>query len=167
MTAMTTKGIAWMIEPMTSEMISSGTNAAIVVSDEENTGAAMRRAPVSAASAGDMPPRARVAACSPTTMASSTTMPSAMIRPNRLIMLIDWPLTSMTPSVASNETGMPTTTQKATRPLRKMNRMAMTRISPPRPLRSSRSMRLRIRSAATSYWAISRLGGSVARSSTR
>ena len=55
MTAITTKGIAWMIEPMTSEMISSGTNAAIVVLTPAMTGMVTSRAPAMVASLGSIP----------------------------------------------------------------------------------------------------------------
>jgi hypothetical protein len=44
-------------------------------------------------------------------------------------------------SVAMNDTGMPTVTQNATRPLRNRKRIATTRMSPPRPFFRSRLMR--------------------------
>ena len=162
-TAITTSGIARMIWPMMSEMTSSGMKAAIVVKDELNTGAAMRLAPFTAASRGSSPRRARHAACSPTTIASSTTMPSAMIRPNRLTILIDWPLSSMIRTVANSEVGIPIATQKAVGVLRKMNRISSTRTRPPPPFTSSRLMRPLIRSDCTSYCSSLRFGGSSGR----
>ena len=165
--AMTTKGMAAMISPMMSEMISSGVKAAMVVSAELITGAAMRRAPPSAAARASRPARRRASACSPTTMASSTTMPMAMMRPNRLIILIDWPLTSMTAMVAKREIGIPAATQNATRARKKTNRIRTTRTRPPRPLRSSRLIRPSIRSEAVRYCSTFRFGGRVGRSSPR
>ena len=42
---------------------------------------------------------------STTTMASSTTMPMASTNPNRVRLLIDWPVTSITAKVPIRETG--------------------------------------------------------------
>ena len=44
--------------------------------------------------------------CSPTTMASSTTIPKAIISPNNEIMLIDCPEANITPNVAKKAIGM-------------------------------------------------------------
>ena len=75
----------------------------------------------------------RYSACSPITMASSTTIPSAMIRPNSEIILIDCPVANITPNVARNATGIPVATQKATRNGKKANSTSITRTRPPRP----------------------------------
>ncbi len=149
-TAITTRGIELMIWPMMSEMTSRGMKAAIVVKEELKTGAAMRFAPFTAASSGSSPLRARQAVCSPTTMASSTMMPSAMISPNRLTMLIDWPDSSMTSTVANREVGIPIATQNAVGVLRKMNRTSSTKIKPPPPFNNKRLMRPLISSDRTS-----------------
>ena len=66
----------------------SGVKAHKVVSDEATTGASMRVAPPKAASAGDLPASNCVSDSSLTTMASSTTMPSAMMKPIRLSALM-------------------------------------------------------------------------------
>ena len=76
-------------------------------------------------------------------MASSTMIPRAMIIANRLIMLMEPPTRYKIASVAMKDTGMPTITQKATRPLRNRNRMTITSASPPAPFLSNRSMRSR------------------------
>ena len=139
-----------MISPIWPDTMKSGRKAATLVSVAAITGASIRRAPSSAASAGPAPAARWVTACSPTTMASSTMMPMAMMSANRLTMLIVWPVSIITPRVASSETGMPTVTQKATRVLRKMNSTSTTRASPLTPLRSSMLMRSSMSSAASS-----------------
>ena len=73
---------------MKPEIVNSGINAAIVVSDDDITGANMRRAPPSAASSDPSPVWKWVSASSPTTIASSTMIPSAMISANSEIMLM-------------------------------------------------------------------------------
>ena len=91
MTQITMIGMVRRIEPMMPPISSSGINAAIVVSDEDTTGANMRRAPPSAALKGSSPRSKCVTASSPTTIASSTMMPSVMMSANRLIMLTEPP----------------------------------------------------------------------------
>ena len=140
-TAMTTSGRVPMIWPMVSRTRRIGAKAAIVVRLAPITGVIMWPAPSSAAVNGSSPRLERVAVCSPTTMASSTMMPSVMISANSEIMLMVWPLTYMKPMVAIMATGMPAATQKAMRALRKTKRMAMTTNSPWTPLRKRSSMR--------------------------
>ena len=94
-------------------------------------------------------------------------MPSVMISANRLTMLMLWPASSMTPSVAIIATGMPAATQKATRALRKMKSTPTTRISPPNPLRSKRLMRSRIKADRTSNCSTLRPWGRVGSVSCR
>jgi hypothetical protein len=89
-------------------------------------------------------------ASSPTTMASSTMMPSAMISANRLIMLMLPPTRYRMNSVAAKDTGMPQATQKATRPVRNRYRISTTSTRPPRPLRTSSMMRSRTSSQEAS-----------------
>ena len=132
-----TSGSATMIWPMMSRMKNSGRKATCVVNVAAKTGQNMRRAPISAASAGGSPAAKRVAVCSPTTIASSTMMPSIMIIAN----------SDISPSVAMTAVGMPTATQKATRALRNRNRETTTRTSPCRPFQTSRFMRSCSRSA--------------------
>ncbi len=83
-----TVGSTRMMSPMGPPMSSRGMKAARVVSEEVTTGTHMRRAPETAASMGVLPPAKWVAASSPTTMASSTTIPRAMMKPISAMMLI-------------------------------------------------------------------------------
>ena len=63
-------------------------NAATVVRDDASTGASIRSAPLRAASRGAAPAWRFVSASSPTTIASSTMIPKAMMSANRLTMLM-------------------------------------------------------------------------------
>ena len=128
----------------------SGMNAATVVSDDASTGASIRRAPSRAAARGAPPAWRFESASSPTTMASSTMMPKAMMRANRLTMLMLPPSPQSTPSAAMKDTGIPTATQNATRALRKRYSTAITRTSPPAPFLSSSRVRSRISSQDSS-----------------
>ena len=78
---------------------------------------------------------------SPATIASSTTMPSARMKANRLTMLMETPSTGMKMKVPMNATGMPIVTQNAS--LNSRNRLSSTstRHRPMKPFFSSRSMR--------------------------
>ena len=67
---------------------------------------------------------------SPTTIASSTTMPSTMINANSVIMLTDTPSVGISISAPMNEIGMPIVTQKATRSSRNRPRQIMTSARP-------------------------------------
>ena len=138
---MTTSGSTPMIWPIVSVISSMGAKAASVVVMAAMTGLSIMSTPFSAATAGLSPISSRVLVCSPTTIASSTIMPSIMIRPNSEIILMDWPVMYMKPTVASSATGMPAATQKAMRLLRKMNRIPTTRISPTVPFLTSSMMR--------------------------
>ena len=91
MTQMTTIGMVRRIEPMIPPISSNGIKAAMVVSEEDTTGASIRRAPPSAELSASSPRSKCVTASSPTTIASSTMMPSVMINPNRLIMFTEPP----------------------------------------------------------------------------
>ena len=105
--------------------------AMIVVTEAAKTGPIMREAPPSAASAGPRPRRSdRKSACSPTTMASSTTMPRQMISAKSDTMLSVMPLIHMNPTAAAKEAGMPIATQKAVRADRKRKRKIRTRTRP-------------------------------------
>ena len=88
-TATTTMGTVRIIAPMVSVISNRGRNAAIVVIDAQNTGAAMRRAAVSAAVQASRPRRCKASECSPTTIASSTTIPTTIMMANMLSMFMD------------------------------------------------------------------------------
>ena len=109
---------------------SKGKKAAIVVNEDAVIGPIIRCAPPKAACKGASPCWKWARVSSPTTMASSTMMPKAMIIPNRLIMLIDPPIKYITPQVANNEAGMPMATQKATLELRNINSKPTTKSKP-------------------------------------
>src|SRR6056297_3507288 len=114
----------------------------------EKTGRNIRRTARSAAVFGSSPSRrARKSACSPTTIASSTTMPSVMIRAKSEIMLRVMPAAYISASAAVIATGMPAATQNAVRLLRNRNRRATTRLRPIRPLSRSMSRRCEMYSA--------------------
>ena len=106
-TQITTSGMSNRILPMMPPTSISGMNAATVVSDEASTGASIRLAPSRAEARGAPPAWRFESASSPTTIASSTMMPKAMMRANRLTMLMLPPSPQSTPSAAMNETGMP------------------------------------------------------------
>ena len=65
-----------------------------------------------------------------------------------------------------NDTGMPTVTQKATRPLRNRNRIATTSSSPPTPFLISRLIRSSIRVQLSSYTVSVTSGGTRWRASS-
>ena len=131
--------------------INRGKKAATVVNMADITGGPIRFAAKTEASAiGKLRFCLRYSVCSPITIASSTTMPSAMIRPKREIILIDWPEISITEKVARNATGIPAATQKATRADKKANSTPITINKPPRPFSTIKLMRSEIKIAATS-----------------
>ena len=111
-------------------MATSPKKAITVVIVAENTGSAMRRAAFSAASKGPCPRRARWSACSPTTMASSTTMPSVMISAKSEIMLIVSPAIYISAMADSIAVGIPAATQKAVRVFRNRNSSITTSAKP-------------------------------------
>ena len=160
-TATTTRGIATIISPIIPEIIITGRKAAIVVKLAETTGTIMYFAPSTAASAGPRPEDRFTNACSPTTIASSTTIPIIIIMANKLTMFIVWPVTNMAAKDPKIAVGIPTAIQKATREFKKTNSIPSTNAKPPRPFLSSKFMRSRIRSAATSNWRIFKLSGSL------
>lgn len=147
-TAITVNGMSRIRSPKRPPTAISPKKAMTVVKVAANTGIAMRLAAPSAASTGDSPKtRARWSACSPTTIASSTTIPNVMINPNRLIMLMVKPPIHMNAIAASKATGIPAATQKAVRALRNKNSKATTRPKPVSALSTNRSRREEIASA--------------------
>ncbi len=117
-------------------------NAMIVVIVAEKTGGAILMAAFSAATMGFSPKlRALKSACSPTTMASSTTIPRVMIKANKEIILIVNPARYIIPIVAINAAGIPIVTQRAVRALRNRNNNPITKLRPIKPLSTSRLIR--------------------------
>jgi hypothetical protein len=80
---------------------------------------------------------------SPATIASSTTMPSAMMNANIEIMLIEMSNMGRNSIAPRNEVGMPTVTQNASRSSRKSPSTTSTMQRPRNPLRRSSSRRCR------------------------
>ena len=95
--------------------------AMIVVNEAANTGSAIRFAAVSAANIGGNPRRARKSACSPTTMASSTIMPSVRINAKSEIMLNVMPATYISAIAVNIAVGIPAATQNAVLAFRNKN----------------------------------------------
>ena len=73
-------------------------------------------------------------------MASSTTMPKAIINPNNEIIFIDWPEKNMTPNVAKNAIGMPNATHIAVFQARKTNKTIKTIINPEIPFLTNKDI---------------------------
>ena len=145
---MTVKGMSWIISPNRPPMAVRPKKAITVVRVALNTGRAMRRAACSAATTGDSPSlRYRASACSPTTMASSTTIPMVMISAKSEIMLIVRPKAYISAMAASIDTGIPAATHSAVRAFRNRNSSTTTRPSPVSPLSSRMSRRPVIASA--------------------
>ncbi len=131
---MTVNGMSAMSSPKRPPIATSPKKAMIVVSVAENTGAAMRRAAVSAATGpGSRSRRARKSACSPTTIASSTTIPSVRISAKSEIMLSVRPKACISATAVSIATGIPAATHSAVRALRKRNRSPTTSARPIAP----------------------------------
>ncbi len=142
------------IEPKRPPMTVSPPKAMIVVSEAARTGMPIRVAAFSAASKGpSFNARCRQSACSPTTMASSTTIPSVMISANSEIMFRLMPATYITATADSMLTGMPIATHSAVRALRKRNSSTSTSASPCAPFLISRFSRAEISCArALASW---------------
>ena len=121
--------------------------AMIVVNEAANTGSAIRFAAVSAANIGGNPRRARKSACSPTTMASSTIMPSVRINANREIMLNVMPATYISAIAVNIAVGIPAATQNAVLAFRNKNNNTTTNNRPVAPFFNSRFRRPEMASA--------------------
>ena len=127
--------------PMMPGTNSIGAKAAMVVSTPKVTGASTSSVPRTAALV-----RFPVRTCvvwmfSPTTMASSTTMPSTKMNANSEIILIDWSNSPMQAIAPRNEIGMPRVTQNANRMRRNRVNTTKTSTKPERAFLSSRLMR--------------------------
>ena len=137
------RGSVPMSSPQTPGSPSSGENAAMVVSTPNDAGKRTCRTPRIAASAAPVRP---VAMCrctfSPTTMASSTTMPRVTMKPNMLIMFKVTPSPGISRKAPKNATGSPAAVQTATRVESVKKRTRKMSARPCRPFRTSTSMRL-------------------------
>ena len=123
---MTTAGSGHQYFPISPGINSSGTKATQVVRIVKVTGRAISRV-ASMALVSRSPPDWRYSwMFSPTTIASSTTIPMATRNPNIEIMLILTPTSGRNINPPINEIAIPIITQKASRISRKMARMVRT-----------------------------------------
>ena len=138
---MTTMGMFRKNFPLTPGTKSIGAKNTQVVTIAKQTGTKTSCAPSMAAWSRGMPWVRFWWIDSPTTMASSTTMPSVTMNAKRLIMLIDTSAVGRKSIEPAKLIGMPKVTQKASRGARKSPSTKSTSTRPIRALRSSRSMR--------------------------
>ncbi len=141
-TRMTTMGMLRMIFPMVPLPRRRGQKAATVVSTAKTTGRPTSRVPSTDPCRGSSPSSYLRNTFSPTTMASSTTMPNTIIKANREIMFMDTSNLGKSISPAMKEMGIPRVTQKASRTLRNSPRRMLTRTRPSPMFLSSSRMRL-------------------------
>jgi hypothetical protein len=166
-TTITVNGMSAIIDPNRPPIAISPKKASTVVSIAEKTGAAIRRAAFSAAIAGGSPrSRCRASACSPTTIASSTTIPRQSNSANSEIMLSVIPPRYMNATAAVIATGMPAATQNAVRAFRNTKSSPTTSTSPKAPLRNRMSSRSVISSARVRISSTRTPSGSVASSAS-
>ena len=137
-TVMTTTGTIPRIWPNIPVTNSSGANAAIVVKTPITTGPMTPLTPRKAPTTPRCPASCSVMMFSPTTTASSTTIPSTMIRANRETMLILTPRKSKNRKAPRKEIGTPMATQIASRRSSITTRNRNTSAKPRVPLRTSR-----------------------------
>ena len=151
-----------MILPVTPDTNSIGVNAAIVVSTPKITGTMTSYVPRIAAL---VPLPVRVCVLwmfSPTTIASSTTMPSTRMNANSDIMLIETSNTGISAIEPRKDTGMPSVTHSASRRRRNSASTTNTIAKPVIALLASRSIRLLSTLAESSQVAMLIPGGAVA-----
>ncbi len=141
-TTITTMGILRMTFPMVPEPRSSGQKATTVVRTAKTTGRPTSIAPSTAPSRAARPSSCLRKTFSPITIASSTTIPSTVMKANREIMLMDTSNLGRTKIPAAKEIGMPKVTQKASRRFKKTPSRMLTRIKPMAMFLNSRLMRL-------------------------
>ena len=133
-TTITVNGMSAIKLPKRPPINVSPQKAMIVVIVAENTGGAMRRAAFIDAVTGSSPMvRARKSACSPTTMASSTTIPRVIINPNSDTIFSVKPKAYIKATAANIATGIPAATQNAVRADRNKNSKPITKTNPNMP----------------------------------
>ena len=113
-----------------------GVNAAILVSTVATTGQATSLVPITAALNGSTPLDIYLWTFSTTIMASSTTMPSIIIRPNIERTFSVVPVIFINMAAPRKETGIPRAAMKAALRSRKRARRINTRTNPRPPLLS-------------------------------
>ena len=145
----TTTGSGFQNCPVSPGMNISGTNATTFVRMLKTTGPLISRAPRIAAATGLMPACRYSWTFSPTTTASSTTIPSTIRKPTRLIMLMLSPATGMNSSPPMNEIAIPIITQNASRSSRNRARISRTITTANTPFSTTSVSRRRKSSAAS------------------
>ena len=129
-TDITTSGKMRHIPPISPSTESIGENVTIVVKTAKNTGVATCNAPFTAASTGSIPRSLKSAIFSPTTIASSTTIPKTKIKVNNDNMLIDMSNGPNNQKPPIKEIGIPKETQKANFGFKNNAKTMITNISP-------------------------------------
>ena len=154
-TLMTTMGMERVISLNVPLVNSNGANAATDVSTPTTTGANTFRAPPDAASIPLLPAARSASIFSPITIASSTTNPSTMIKPNSEIIVMVTPSAPNSRMPPIKAVAMPTLTQTASFRSSIKTRNRKTRAKPYKPFFSSRLIRSRSRSVSSSSSSIS------------
>ena len=126
----TTSGISFINFPSHPGRKSIGTNATILVMMAKVTGMATKCVPMIDACKDFSPFEPRVYTDSPTTIASSTKIPSTTINANKETRLIDAPTNPMVAKAPMNEIGRPIATQMARDGRRKSERTRNTSNNP-------------------------------------
>ena len=142
-TATTTAGICMKNLPVCPGTMNSGKKATMLVSTAKQTGAETSLAPSMAARRKGTPRWRCSYTFSPTTTASSTTMPNVTMKANSEIMLMDAPVNGMNRKEPRMEMGMPSVTQKASFGSRNRPSSSRTSTSPRNAFFSSRLTRPR------------------------
>ena len=158
---MTVSGISAIKSPNRPPITVRPKNAIIVVRVAAKTGSAIRRAAFSAASTGPSPRRARQSACSPTTIASSTTIPSVIINANNDTILIVIPAIYISAIAAIIAVGTPAATQNAVRAFKNKNNNPTTSARPVNPFSNRMFSRPEIAAALVRIKVTSTASGSV------
>ena len=140
-TAKTIIGIGRTKSPKILSNVRTGKKAARVVKPAAKIGLDILIAPRSAAYSGVVPLLKTVAECSPTTIASSTIIPSVIMKVNIESIFNVRSSGHIKPNVAIIEIGIPKATQKAMRAFKNRNNVISTSTMPPRPLRRSNPRR--------------------------
>ena len=140
-TTITTMGTEPRICPNVPVTKSRGAKAAMVVSTPMVTGPKTPRTPLSVEAAPGPPFSCSVMMFSPTTTASSTTIPSTMIRANSEIMLMLTPKGAKKSKAPRKEIGTPMATHVARRKSSMMTKNRNTMAKPSTPLRTRRLKR--------------------------
>ena len=129
-TEMTTKGKIRQILPISPSTASIGEKVTIVVKTAKNTGVATCIAPFTAASTEFIPRSLNRAIFSPTTIASSTTIPKTRMNVNSDNIFMDKSNGPNSQNPPMNEIGIPSETQKANFGFKNNANTKITRMSP-------------------------------------